>query len=160
MATKQGDIGLLNEPIAQDLLRSTIPARFAYVWHDGTPRVIPICFHWNGKQTVLGTPLTAPKMKALVKNPKVALTIDTDTYPYRVLQIRGTANFETVDGLVPEYAQAVRRYLGDEQGQAWIEQVKKLFPRMARISVTPEWASIIDFQTRFPSAIEAAMSRT
>jgi hypothetical protein len=159
MATKQGDIGLLNEPIAQDLLQSTIPARFAYVWHDGTPRVIPVCFHWNGTHIVVGTPLTAPKMKALVKNPKVALTIDTDTYPYRVLQIRGTAAIETVDGLVPEYTQAVKRYLGNDQGQAWIEQVKKLFPRMARISVTPQWVSIIDFETRFPSAIEAAISQ-
>ena len=41
---------------------------------------------------------------------------------------------------------------------ATIEQAKKLFPRMARITVDPEWVSIIDFETRFPSAIEAAMS--
>ena len=158
MATKQGDIALLDEPIAQELLQSTIPARFAYVWHDGTPRVIPIWFHWNGKQIVLGTPLTAPKMKALSKNPKVALTIDTNTWPHKVLQIRGTAKIETVDGVVPEYAAAAQRYFGAAQGQAWVEQVKKMFPRMARISVSPDWVSIIDFEKRFPSAIEAAMS--
>lgn len=158
MATKQGDIALLNEPLAQELLQSTIPARFAYVWHDGTPRVIPIWFHWNGKQIVLGTPLTAPKMKALSKNPGVALTIDTNTWPHKVLQIRGTAKIETIDGVVPEYAIAAQRYFGKEQGQAWVEQVKKLFPQMARISVSPNWVSIIDFEKRFPSAIEAAMS--
>jgi nitroimidazol reductase NimA-like FMN-containing flavoprotein (pyridoxamine 5'-phosphate oxidase superfamily) len=78
MATKQGDITLLNDPIAKELLESTIPARFAYVGSDGTPRVVPIWFHWNGKQVVLGIPLTAPKLKALAKNPKVALTIDTN----------------------------------------------------------------------------------
>jgi hypothetical protein len=33
-----------------------------------------------------------------------------------------------------------------------------MFPRMARIVVSPEWVSIIDFEKRFPSAIEAAMS--
>src|SRR5256884_6329 len=104
MPTKQGDIALLHEPIAKELLQSTIPARFAYVWSDGTPRVIPIWFHWTGKQIVLGTPLTAPKMKALSKNPKVALTIDTNTWPHKVLQIRGTAQIETVEGVVPEYA--------------------------------------------------------
>jgi hypothetical protein len=158
MATKQGDIALLGEPMAKELLQSTIPARFAYVWPDGTPRVVPIWFHWNGKQIVMGTPLTAPKMKALVKNPRVALTIDTNAWPHKVLQIRGTARVETVEGVVPEYAAAAQRYFGKEQGQAWVEQAKKLFPRMVRITVSPEWVSIIDFEKRFPSAIEAAMS--
>jgi hypothetical protein len=158
MATKQGNVALLNEPIAQELLQSKIPARFTYVWHDGTPRVIPIWFHWNGKEIVLGTPLTAPKMKALSKNPKVALTIDTETWPYKVLQIRGTAKVETVEGVVPEYVIAAQRYFGKEQGEAWVEQLKKMFPKMARISVSPEWVSILDFEKRFPSAIEAAMA--
>ena len=36
MATKQGDLSLLNEPIAQELLGSATPARFAYVGLDGT----------------------------------------------------------------------------------------------------------------------------
>ena len=158
MATKQGDIALLNDPIAKELLQSTIPARLAYVWRDGTPRVIPIWFHWNGTQIVLGTPLTAPKMKALINNPKVALTIDTNAWPHKVLQIRGTAQIETVDGVVPEYAIAAQRYFGKDHGQTWVEQVKKMFPRMARITISPKWVSILDFEKRFPSAIEAALS--
>ena len=157
MPTKQGDITLLNDPIAQELLHSAIPARLAYVWHDGTPRVVPIWFHWNGEEIVLGTPLNAPKMKALSQNRKVALTIDTNTWPHKVLQIRGTATIEKVDGAVPEYAAAAQRYFGEEQGRAWVEQVKGMFPQMARISVRPEWVSIIDFEKRYPSAIEAAM---
>src|SRR5215469_5128438 len=36
--------------------------------------------------------------------------------------------------------------------------VKQMFPQMLRISISPEWVSIIDFEKRFPSAIEAAMS--
>lgn len=158
MPTKQGDVALLNDPIAQELLRSTIPARLAYVWHDGTPRVIPIWFHWNGAELVMGTPLKAPKLKVLQDNSKVALTIDTDSWPHRVLQLRGTARVETVDGVVPEYATAAQRYFGEEQGRVWVEQVKGMFPQMARISVRPEWVSLLDFETRFPSAIEAALA--
>ncbi len=157
MPTKQGDTALLNDPIAQELLRSTIPARLAYVWHDGSPRVVPIWFHWNGEEFVFGTPPTAPKTKALRQNSKVALTIDTDAWPHKVLQIRGTAKVETVDGVVPEYAAAARRYFGEEQGQAWVEQMGKMFSQMARISVRPEWVGIMDFESRFPNAIEAAM---
>jgi hypothetical protein len=157
MATKQGDLTLLDDPIAQELLRSQIPARLAYVSRDGTPRVVPIWFHWTGKEIVLGTPLTAPKIKALDQNPKVALTIDTNTWPHKVLQIRGSASVETVDGVVPEYALAAQRYFGEQQGRAWVEQAKGMFPKMARVSIRPEWVSIIDFEKRFPRAIEDAM---
>jgi general stress protein 26 len=158
MATKQGDLALLDDPLAQELLRSTIPARVAYVASDGTPRVVPIWFHWNGTQIVLGTPLKAPKVKSLSKNPKVVLTIDSQTWPYKVLQIRGTAMVETVDGVVPEYAEAARRYFGEAQGRAWVDQVRGLFPQMARIAVQPEWVGILDFEKRFPKAIADAMS--
>jgi len=158
MATKQGDVALLNDPIAKELLQSTIPARFAYNGLDGAPRVVPIWFHWTGREIVLGTPLTAPKVKALLKNSTVALTIDTNAWPHRVLQIRGTAQIETVEGVVPEYARAAERYFGRDQGQAWVQQAKKLFPQMARIAISPAWVGIIDFEKRFPSAIESAMS--
>lgn len=158
MPTKQGGLALLNDPVAQKLLRSTIPARLAYIWRDGTPRVIPIWFHWNGKELVLGTPLKSPKLKALSSDSKVALTIDDNTWPYKVLQIRGTAQVETVTGVVPEYAVAAERYLGAEQGRVWTEQVRGMFSHMVRIVVKPEWVAVLDFDQRFPSAIEAAIS--
>jgi hypothetical protein len=158
MATKQGGLALLNDPVAQELLRSTSPARLAYVWRDGTPRVVPIWFHWNGKEIVLGTPPNAPKVQALSTHGKVALTIDGNTWPYKVLQVRGAAHVEKVAGVVPEYALAAERYFGVEQGRAWVKQVGSMFSQMARIVVKPEWVAVLDFEKRFPSAIEAAMS--
>src|SRR5882724_11874593 len=123
MPTKQGSFALLNDPVARELLQSTAPARLAYVWRDGTPRVVPIWFHWNGKEIVLGTPPTAPKVQALSRNAKVALTIDGNAWPYKVLQIRGAAHVEKVAGVVPEYALAAERYFGVEQGRAWVKRV-------------------------------------
>src|SRR6202162_4778276 len=114
MKVKQGDLALLQDPASQELLHSKIPARLAYVWTDGTPRVIPIWFHWNGKELVMGTPPKAPKLKALAKNPKVSLTIDNNTFPHKVLLIRGTARLESVAGVVPEYARAAERDFGPE----------------------------------------------
>ena len=96
MRAKQGDLALLQHPTSQELLHSKIPARLAYVWTDGTPRVIPIWFHWNGRELVMGTPSKAPKLKALAKNPKVSLTIDNNEFPHKVLLVRGTARLETV----------------------------------------------------------------
>lgn len=154
-AVHQGGLDLLQHPVSQELLRSKIPARLAYVWTDGTPRVIPIWFHWNGRQFIMATPPKAPKLKALANNPKVSLTIDDNTFPHKVLLIRGTARLEPVDGIVPEYAAAAERYFGPEQGKAWVNQLRTLTSSMVRITIAPEWVGLLDFQTRFPSALSA-----
>src|SRR5712675_2431388 len=150
---RQGDLELLQHPVSQELLRSKIPARLAYVWTDGTPRVVPIWFHWNGREFVMATPPKAPKLKALAKNPRVALTIDDNSFPHKVLMIRGTARLEPVNGIVPEYAAAAERYFGPEQGKAWVAQLAQMVSSMVRITITPEWVGLLDFQTRFPSAL-------
>ncbi len=126
MSTHQGDLALLDDPVAQRLLQSTIPARLAYNWHDGTPRVIPIGFHWTGTEIALGTPPDAPKMKALHNGAKVALTVDSDSMPYKVLMVRGSVRTDTVEGIAPEYETMTKRVLGEEQGQAWLENMRPI----------------------------------
>ncbi len=154
MPVKQGDLELLQNPIAQELLQSKIPARLAYVWMDGSPRVVPLWFHWNGHEIVMGTPPKAPKLKALAKNPKVSLTIDDNSFPHKVLLVRGMARLETMEGIVPEYAAAAERYFGPERGQAWVKQLRGMVSSMVRITIKPEWVGLLDFQTRFPSALD------
>ena len=155
MPVKQGQLELLQNPTAQELLQSKIPARLAYIGTDGSPRVVPIWFHWNGQELVMGTPPKAPKLRALAKNPKVALTIDDNAFPHKVLLVRGTARLTAVEGVVPEYAAAAERYFGVQQGQAWIKQLQTMVHSMVRITVTPDWVGLLDFQTRFPSALSA-----
>jgi hypothetical protein len=157
MPTKQGDLALLNDPVAQELLRGEVPARLAYTWIDGSPRVVPIAFHWNGEELVMGTWPHSPKVKALRQDPRVALTIDTPTLPFKVLMIRGTARLELLDEPVPEWIEAGKRLAGDEAGAQMAQQLGGLVPLlggMTRVSVRPEWVGIIDFQTRFPSEVE------
>jgi hypothetical protein len=119
--------------------------------------VVPIWFHWNGEQIVIASPTTSPKVTALRQNPKVAVTIDDNTWPHKVLLIRGTATVEIVNGLAPEYVAAAARYFGAEQGQAWAEQAKGLMPQMARMSIQPEWVAVMDFEQRMPNSLEKAM---
>ena len=152
-ALAQGDVRLLEHPVAKELLASNIPARLAYVATDGTPRVLPIWFHWDGRQLVMGTPPNAAKLTALTQNPKVAVTIDDNTFPHKVLLIRGTAHVATVEGVVPEWAQAAERYFGPEKGKAWVEHIRAKTGRQARIAVTPEWVGVLDFETRFPQTL-------
>ncbi|HXL91920.1 MAG TPA: pyridoxamine 5'-phosphate oxidase family protein [Streptosporangiaceae bacterium] len=157
----QGDLRLLETDLAQQLLHSAIPARVAFVWTDGTPRVIPTWFHWTGEEIVMATYIAgsdigirhpAARLAALRANPRIALTIDTDTFPPQTLTIRGTARITEVEGLAPEYAAAARRYLGEEAAGSMLASVDQPGTAQARIAVRPDWVGVLDFVTRRPSA--------
>lgn len=152
-AVPQGDLRLLESETAQRLLSSTLLARIAYVATDGTPRVVPTWFHWTGDELVIGTYQPAPKIRALRSNPDVAVSIDTDSQPPEVLSIRGRATVDDADGVVPEYALAARRYLGDEMAAGYLAAVDQPGVRMVRIAVRPTWVGLLDFQTRYPIAL-------
>ena len=149
-ALPQGDVALLSTDVARRLLESTELARLAYVAADGTPRVFPMLFHWTGEEVVLSTFAGAHKITALRARPDVAITIDAASTPPEVLLIRGQAAVTDVDGIVPEYALAQRRYAGEEQGAANVAAVDHPGTTMARISVRPTWVGVLDFQSRLP----------
>jgi hypothetical protein len=150
MHLPQGHTGLLETPVAQRLLASTELARLAYVAADGTPRVLPMLFHWTGADLVLATFGGARKIAALRARPDVAITIDTNATPPEVLLMRGRASVTDVDGIVPEYALAQHRYAGPERGAANLAEVDQPGVRMARIAVRPTWVGVIDFKSRMP----------
>ena len=106
-ASPQGNLALLDDPVAQELLPSTIPARLASTRRDGTSRVVRNRFRWTGEEGVLDRPAAAPKIATLRERPEVAPPIDSSGRPPKVLLIRDTARSETVPGVAPEYA--VRR---------------------------------------------------
>ena len=145
---------ILNRPISQGLLARDL-TRLAYIARDGTPRSIPFGFPWNGSEIVLCTAQNAAKVRALRHNPTVALTIDTEVHPPKILLIRGRAELDFVDGIPDEFLQANGAYtMTPEQRQEWEAEVRSLYDGMVRIVVTPTWAKLIDFETTLPSAVE------
>jgi hypothetical protein len=156
----QGDLRLLESDVAQRLLASTIPARYAYTGQDGAPRVVASWFVWTGEELVMPTFIAAPhishaayRVRTLQAHPEVAVSIDTESWPPEVLSIRGRAEVTEVDGIVPEYAQAAHRYLGEEVATGMLAQIDHPATRMARIAIRPAWVGVLDFQTRLPSAL-------
>jgi nitroimidazol reductase NimA-like FMN-containing flavoprotein (pyridoxamine 5'-phosphate oxidase superfamily) len=127
----------------------------ACVANDGTPRNVPIVFTWNGSEIVMCTSKNAPKLQALSENPMVALTIDTEAHPPKILLIRGLA--ELASSMASRtYLQATSTYeMTPEQRVEWEAEVRSLYDDgMVRIVVTPSWAKLIDFETTLPSAVE------
>jgi hypothetical protein len=160
MAFPQGDLRLLETDVARRLLASTIPARFAYLAPDGTPRVIPTWFTWTGGELVMPAFVTAPhvrhparRLEALRAHPAVAVTIDTEGFPPEVLMVRGDARVDEVDGVDPDYAAAAHRYFGEEQASGYLASIDQPGTRMARIVVRPAWVGLVDFQERLPSPL-------
>lgn len=156
----QGDLRLLNTEAARELLRAAIPVRMAFVAADGTPRIVPSWFHWNGTEFVMATYIAGPavshpaaRVAALRANPRVALSIDTEANPPLALSIRGDAEVTEVDGLAPEYVASARRYLGEEAAAGLVAAMDQPGTRQARISVRPDWVGLIDFVTRRPSVL-------
>jgi hypothetical protein len=165
MALPQGDLRLLENDVARRLLASTVPARVAYVAVDGTPRVMPTWFHWNGEELVMPTFISAPhvrhpagRLKAMRTNPAVAITIDTEGFPPDVLLVRGRAEVTEVDGVDADYALSARRYLGEHDAEEYLRQINHPSTRMARISVRPTWVGVVDFRSRPPGPLGGAQA--
>jgi Pyridoxamine 5'-phosphate oxidase len=144
---------VLQEPLAQELLQAKFPARLSYTVADGSSRVIPIGFYWDGAQILLFTAPIAPKVKALRRDPRVALTIDTNAFPPHVLLIRGRATLETVDGVPDEYLEASKKTVPPEIFPQFEAQVRATYQKMVRIAITPTWAKVLDFETTAPDFV-------
>ena len=150
---------VLNRPLSQELLARDL-TRLGYVAKDGTPRTVPIAFTWNGSEVVMCTSKNALKLPSLRENPAVALTIDTEVHPPKILFIRGRAELDVVDGIPDEYLEMNGSYeMTQEQRVEWEAEVRSLYDGMVRIVVTPTWAKLIDFEETLPSAVEELVRR-
>lgn len=151
---------VLAKPLSRELLARDL-TRMAYVARDGTPRNVPIAFVWNGSQVVVCTPPNAPKLGALRRNPAVALTIDTEVHPPKILLIRGRAALDHVEGIPDEFLHQTSTYqMTPEQRLEWELGVRALYTDgMVRVLITPTWAKLIDFEETLPTAVEELVRR-
>ncbi len=144
-------------PIARQLLRDEPILHLSYTARDGGPRVIPIGYVWDGTQFLMWTVPISAKVGALQADDRVAITIDVLGPPPRVLLARGRAALETVDGVPDGYLDASHRTMPREAWDGFDSQVRALYKQMTVITVTPDWARLLDFETTAPAAVEKLM---
>ncbi len=141
-------------PIARQLLRDEVLLHLSYTGRDGAPRVIPIGYLWDGARFLMWTVPGSVKVGALQADARVAISIDVQGPPPRVLLVRGRAALATVDGVPDGYLEASRRALPPQAWEGFEAQVRALYKQMVAITVTPEWARLLDFETTAPAAVE------
>lgn len=137
-------------PVVRDLLQAPVHARLAYVARDGSPRAFPIEYLCDGAAFVFPTGPGSPKGRAPAEHPKVAMTIDTDTFPSKILLVRGEATLESVTGIPDEDIESFPRFVGEDQTEACEASVQRETDRMVLITIVRMWINVIDFVTRFP----------
>jgi hypothetical protein len=93
----------------------------------------------------------AARLRDLRANPDVAISIDTESQPPKVLLLRGRAEVTEVDGVVPEYAASAHQYMGEEAAAEYLAMLDQPGTKMARIAVRPTWVGLIDFESRLPT---------
>ena len=84
----------------------------------------------------------AAKLDTIVEGSALAVTIDTEDFPYRSLKIRGTAELRPTTGLADEYITAAERTLGPEMSRRWQEFLGN--PDQVVIGLRPNWARFSD----------------
>ena len=147
---------------ASELLAAPSALHLAYTAPDGTPRVVPAGFWWTGREMVISTAETAPKVAALRARPDVALSLEAGDSPSgaRSLSLRGRAEITVVDGVVPEYLAAAGKGMAGEELAQFEQACRTLYDRMARIAVVPTWARYYDFGTgRIPAFLQELAAR-
>jgi nitroimidazol reductase NimA-like FMN-containing flavoprotein (pyridoxamine 5'-phosphate oxidase superfamily) len=150
---------VLRDDVVREILETTTLARLAYTAKDGSPRVVPIGFAVRGDRIVLSSASFAQKVGALRRDPRVALTIDIEAQPPAALLLRGTAEIEIVPGVTEEYLEASRPHVSPGHWDEFEADVRGLYDEMARISISIDWAKVIDFRTRMPESIERLVAQ-
>jgi hypothetical protein len=80
----------------------------------------------------------------LVQTHPVTVTIDDPDSAYNALQIRSRAGIELVDDIDVKCACLAHRSFGNEHETAWLQMMRSIFDKTARLVIHPEWVGILD----------------
>ena len=61
---------------------------------------------------------------------------------------------ELVEGVPDTYIEASRKVIPAEHFDGWEHGVRALYDQMAQITIEPDWAKLLDFETTIPKAVE------
>jgi PPOX class probable F420-dependent enzyme len=93
-----------------DLLERPLFGHFATSREDGWPQVNPMWFAWDGTHLKLTGTTIRYKYKNIIRDPKVALSINDPDQPYRYLEVRGTVTDILDDHTGRFFAELASRY--------------------------------------------------
>ena len=116
-------------------LRAPRIADLATVRPDGSPHVAPVWYHYDGTKVKVIAARTAVKIRNVRNDPRVSLSIATDSEPYEYVTISGTATISD-DDVADLVRTMAAHYMGPEEGSRYSEKVLEEAD-FCTITVTP-----------------------
>ena len=116
----------LNEPRIADL---------ATINPDGSPHIAPVWYRYDGAVVKVFTQHTAVKLRNIRHDPRVALSIATQSEPYGYVIVSGAAAISD-EGIPDEVRQMAIHYKGEAEGEAYIREALAQFT-FRLITITP-----------------------
>ena len=102
------------------LSAGTRTGKLATVRADGSPHVAPIWFILDGEDLVFMTGADTVKGRAMLRDPRVALSVDDEQPPFTFAIIEGTVSISTdLAEMLPLSVAIARRYMGDEDAEQY-----------------------------------------
>ena len=110
-------------------------ADLATINPDGSPHIAPVWYRYDGAVVKVFTQHTAVKLRNIRHDPRVALSIATQSEPYGYVIVSGAAAISD-EGIPDEVRQMAIHYKGEAEGEAYIREALAQFT-FRLITITP-----------------------
>lgn len=98
----------------------TRTGKLATVRADGSPHVAPVWFVLDGSDLIFMTGESTIKGKALLRDPRVAVSVDDEHPPFAFAIVEGTVSISRdLEEMLPWSIAIARRYMGDDLAEQY-----------------------------------------
>ena len=97
-----------------DLFSKKSFANVATLMKDGSPQVTPVWVDYDGEYILINTSKGRQKMNNIIRDPRIALSIQDPDNPYRKLIVRGRVVEKTEQGADEHIDKLAKKYTGAE----------------------------------------------
>jgi PPOX class probable F420-dependent enzyme len=105
-----------------DLLASDLVAVLATRRADDSILLSPVWFEWSdGGFAVWATSRSDGKVRHIARDPRVSIVVANSTWPYKGIEVRGTATLHD-EGFYELLDRTARRYLGTERAERMVAE--------------------------------------
>jgi PPOX class probable F420-dependent enzyme len=131
---------MIGEELDRFLSAGTRTGKLATTRADGSPHVAPIWFILDGDDVVFMTGADTAKGKAILRDQRVALSVDDERPPFAFAIIEGVVTISRdLDEMLPLSIAIARRYMGDALAEQYGRRNAvegELLLRLRRVKVT------------------------
>jgi PPOX class probable F420-dependent enzyme len=116
----------MNEAELEAFLAQAFPTPLGVVAtlrSDGSPHIVPVWFRWHASAVTIWTTEARAWVRNVLRDPRVAFSVQTFEEPYPAVVMRGTASVATADdsATIEEIRAITRRYVAPAGVEHYIE---------------------------------------